>query len=97
MGNFWPQAGTTAKVVSGRFEIERDGKVAYLEYTIAGQVLGLVHTEVPDQLRGLGLAASLAGNRPSVCAPEQIERRRDLPFGIRLHLETSGVFTPGLH
>ena len=48
------------KVITGRFEIERDGKVAYLEYTIAGQVLGLIHTEVPDQLRGLGLAASLA-------------------------------------
>ena len=29
------------KVITGRFEIERDGKVAYLEYTIAGQVLGL--------------------------------------------------------
>jgi len=48
------------KVTMGRFEIERDGKVAYLEYSLAGNVLGLIHTEVPDELRGHGLASSLA-------------------------------------
>ncbi len=48
------------KVTTGRFEIERDGKVAYLEYTLTGNVLGLIHTEVPDELRGLGLASSLS-------------------------------------
>jgi uncharacterized protein len=48
------------KVTTGRFEIERDGKVAYLEYTMTGKVLGLIHTEVPDELRGLGLASSLS-------------------------------------
>jgi predicted GNAT family acetyltransferase len=47
-------------VTAGRFEIERDGKVAYLEYTMTGKVLGLIHTEVPAELRGLGLASSLA-------------------------------------
>ncbi|MGH9501406.1 MAG: GNAT family N-acetyltransferase [Terriglobales bacterium] len=48
------------KVTTGRFEIERDGQIAYLEYTMTGSVLGLIHTEVPDKLRGLGLASSLA-------------------------------------
>ena len=48
------------KVTTGRFEIERDGKVAYLEYSMTGNVLGLIHTEVPAELRGLGLASSLA-------------------------------------
>lgn len=48
------------KVITGRFEIERDAKVAYLEYTMTGDVLGLIHTEVPAELRGLGLASSLA-------------------------------------
>jgi uncharacterized protein len=48
------------KVTSGRFEIERDGEVAYLEYNLAGNILELIHTEVPEKLRHLGLAATLA-------------------------------------
>jgi uncharacterized protein len=48
------------KVIAGRFEIERDGKVASLAYTLTGEVLELIHTEVPTELRGLGLASSLA-------------------------------------
>ena len=50
------------KVTSGRFEIERAGEVAYLEYSIAGKILGLIHTEVPEKLRGIGLATKLADN-----------------------------------
>lgn len=48
------------KVTTGRFEIERDGQVAYLEYSLSGNVLELIHTEVPENLRGMGLASSLA-------------------------------------
>ena len=48
------------KVVNGRFELEREGKTAYLEYNLAGNVLQLVHTEVPPESRGLGLASQLA-------------------------------------
>jgi predicted GNAT family acetyltransferase len=48
------------KVTTGRFEIERDGEVAYLEYTLTAHVLGLIHSEVPENLRRKGLAASLA-------------------------------------
>jgi hypothetical protein len=35
---------STQKVTTGRFEVERDGQVAYLEYTLTGSVLGLLHT-----------------------------------------------------
>ena len=48
------------QVVNGRFEIERDGHIAYLEYNLAGKVLQLIHSEVPQALRGHGLAAELA-------------------------------------
>ena len=48
------------KVTSGRFEIERDGEIAYLEYTIAGDILELIETIVPEKLRHQGLAATLA-------------------------------------
>jgi uncharacterized protein len=48
------------KVTTGRFEIERNGEVAYLDYTQAGNTLVLNHTEVPEKLRHMGLASSLA-------------------------------------
>ncbi len=48
------------KVTTGRFEIERDGEVAYLEYSLSELILELIHTEVPKKLRGMGLASSLA-------------------------------------
>jgi hypothetical protein len=47
-------------VTSGRFELERDGQVAYLTYTLSGRVLELLETEVPEALRGKGMASSLA-------------------------------------
>ena len=47
-------------VSNGRFELERDGHVAYLEYNLAGKVLQLIHTEVPEALRGAGMASALA-------------------------------------
>ncbi|HWY68092.1 MAG TPA: GNAT family N-acetyltransferase [Terriglobales bacterium] len=46
-------------VTSGRFEIEQDGTVAYLEYALAGKVLELIHTEVPEKMKGTGAASSL--------------------------------------
>jgi hypothetical protein len=48
------------QATSGRLEIERDGHVAYLEYTLAGKVLQLIHSEVPPALRGRGMASELA-------------------------------------
>jgi len=47
-------------VTIGRFEIERDGEVAYLEYSLSENILELIHTEVPEKLRGMGLSSSLA-------------------------------------
>jgi uncharacterized protein len=47
------------QVTTGRFEIEQDGHVAYLEYTVAGKILALLHTEVPEELRGRELASEL--------------------------------------
>ena len=53
------QAGKQ-QVTVGRFEIERDGHIASLEYNLAGNVLQLIHTEVPKELEGMGLASELA-------------------------------------
>ncbi|HZS28839.1 MAG TPA: GNAT family N-acetyltransferase [Candidatus Angelobacter sp.] len=48
------------QVTNGRFEIGRNGQVAYLEYNLAGKLLQLIHSEVPEALRGHGLASELA-------------------------------------
>ena len=47
-------------VTKGRFEIERNGHVAYLEYVLTPGILELIHTEVPKELRKMGLATLLA-------------------------------------
>jgi predicted GNAT family acetyltransferase len=48
------------RVITGCLEIEQNGQIAYLEYSLDGNVLELTHTEVPEKLRGQGLASSLA-------------------------------------
>lgn len=50
---------STQEVTRGRFELERDGHVAYLEYALAGAILELVHTEVPEVMRHTGVASEL--------------------------------------
>jgi predicted GNAT family acetyltransferase len=50
---------STERVTKGRFEIERDGDVAYLDYALAGPVLELIHTEVPPKMSGRGVASAL--------------------------------------
>jgi predicted GNAT family acetyltransferase len=62
----WGIAGrkqqTPQKVTTGRFEIEQDGEVASLEYSMTGNVLELIHTEIPNKLRRQGIASLLADN-----------------------------------
>lgn len=56
---FSGQKPLPTQVVNGRFELERDGNVAYLEYSLTGKILELIHTEVPESLRGTGVASEL--------------------------------------
>ncbi len=47
-------------VLLQRFELEIDGKIAFLEYQAQGpDVLAFTHTFVPPELRGCNLAAIL--------------------------------------
>ena len=55
-----PKPVPAQNVITGRIEIEREGKIAYLEYSLAGNVLELIHTEVPKELQHMGLASALA-------------------------------------
>lgn len=43
-----------------RFEVVVDGQTCVLEYRLAGQVMTITHTGVPEQVGGRGIAAELA-------------------------------------
>jgi uncharacterized protein len=45
---------------AGRFEIRVDGHVAITTFRVFGSVLSLLHTEVPEALRGKHIADALA-------------------------------------
>ncbi|MEL1245692.1 GNAT family N-acetyltransferase [Flavobacterium sp. DGU11] len=42
-----------------QFELHVEGQVAFLEYYREGEKIFLTHTEVPESLRGQGIAARL--------------------------------------
>ncbi len=50
----------TDDAARSRFELELDGTVAFAAYTLAGDTLVLLHTEVPDALAGHGVGSALA-------------------------------------
>ena len=57
--NIFGKPASPTLVTNGRFEVEQDGEVAYLEYALAGQVLELIHTAVPAKMQGTGAASLL--------------------------------------
>lgn len=49
----------TNNQLAGRFEIGYDNNMAFLEYIVIGDVMTLVHTEVPGELGGKGFGGKL--------------------------------------
>ena len=54
-----------------RFELEVEGYVAFIDYIKKNNKIFLVHTEVPEELKGKGVAARIVK-----LALEEIERRQ---------------------
>ena len=52
-------AGITDNAKLHRFELHVDGQTAVLVYEKAGQLLRLIHTEVPQPLEGKGVGSKL--------------------------------------
>ncbi len=42
-----------------RFELHVNDQIAFLEYRLKGNVIYLIHTEVPETISGMGIAAIL--------------------------------------
>ena len=81
-------------VTSGRFEIEQDGTVAYLEYALAGKVLELIHTEVPEKMKGTGAGSSLVQSALQWAREHHVKVDVICPFAteyIKKHLEYSDL------
>ena len=45
---------------ASRFELETEGVTAFISYTRAGDILTLVHEEVPKEASGKGIGSALA-------------------------------------
>ena len=81
-------------VTSGRFEIEQDGSVAYLEYALAGKILELIHTEVPEKMKGTGAGSSLVQSALEWAREHHVKVDVICPFAteyIRKHREYSDL------
>ena len=46
-------------IARSRFELDADGVTAFMNYTLAGNVMSLDHTETPFEARGRGIASRL--------------------------------------
>ena len=87
-----PQSPTL--VTNGRFEIEHNGNVAYLEYALAGKVLELIHTEVPNEMQGIGAGSSLVQSALLWAREHQVKVDVICPFAteyIKRHPEYSDL------
>jgi uncharacterized protein len=63
-----------------RFELDADGHVAFSEYRRAGDVLTIMHTEVPKALEGRGIGSALARGLLELARARGIKVRPLCPF-----------------
>jgi predicted GNAT family acetyltransferase len=56
-----PSASTAVRdnTDASRFELDRDGSMAFANYRLAGDRVIITHTETPPALRGRGIASEL--------------------------------------
>ena len=56
-----PEAKILDNAVLHRFELQQNGETAFLVYSKTGGSIRLIHTEVPEALRGQGVGSKLVG------------------------------------
>jgi uncharacterized protein len=56
-----PEAKILDNAALHRFELQQDGETAFLLYSKTGHSIRLIHTEVPEALRGQGVGSKLVG------------------------------------
>ncbi len=68
-----------------RFQLEIDGRTAFLSYRRTPTMMTLVHTEVPEALRERGIGSALADAARHVADREGLRLEAECPFA-RAHL-----------
>ena len=91
---FFGTPASPTVVTNGHFELEQDGNVATLEYALAGKVLELIHTEVPESMQGTGAGSSLLKSALEWAREHQVKVDVICPFAteyIKRHPEYSDL------
>jgi len=63
-----------------RFEMDLDGHTAFSEYRRDGNVLTLLHTEVPKELNGRGIGSALVKGILELARAQQLKVVAVCPF-----------------
>jgi uncharacterized protein len=65
-----------------RFELDVDGHVAFSNYSRAGDVLTLLHTEVPKALNGRGIGSALVRGELEMARAQGLKVVAKCPFVV---------------
>ncbi|HEU4564814.1 MAG TPA: GNAT family N-acetyltransferase [Gemmatimonadaceae bacterium] len=78
---------------AGQFEMRENGQLAFLAYTMAGNRIRLVHTEVPPELQGRGYADRLVRAALEHARREGLAVVPSCPF-VRAYIERHPEYAP---
>lgn len=70
----------TNNTSSNRFEVQDSGETAFLDYKISEKTLSLLHSEVPGNIGGKGIANALAAHAFEFAAAEDLKILIYCPF-----------------
>lgn len=73
-------------VTLARFELLRDGHVALIDYRLHNGIVDLIHTEVPDALRGGGVGSELVRSALDWIRANNYQARPSCPF-VAAHID----------
>ena len=63
-----------------RFELDVDGEVAFSNYSRSGDVLTILHTEVPKALNGRGIGSTLVRGELEIARAQGLKVVAKCPF-----------------
>lgn len=70
----------THDIENHKFKIENPEGLSYLEYSLTGQTFTVLHTTVPAELSGKGLAAQLADTAYNWAIKNEYEVRSECTY-----------------